>query len=90
VAFILAIALYAARGRRRIPVMAKHKGDVYIERREEGDYAVRAEHSKRASATAPTQGEAIEIAKKLFPEVRPDVERVRYTNKGKPDQRRKA
>lgn len=66
------------------------KGDVYIEQRPEGDYAVRREGSQRASAVAPTQGEAIEIAKEMFPGVRPDVERVRHTNVGKPDQWRKA
>jgi hypothetical protein len=71
--------------------MAKQKGDVYIERRkEEGDYAVRTEHSKRASATAETQKEAIEIAREMFPGVKPDVERVRHTSKGKPDKWRKA
>lgn len=71
--------------------MSKRKGDVYIERRDtEKDYAVRQEHSKRASAVAPTQAKAIAKAEKLFPDVRPDVERVRHTNKGKPDQWRKA
>jgi uncharacterized membrane protein YkoI len=72
--------------------MAKStKGDVYIERREpEDDYAVRQEHSKRASAVAPTQEKAIKIAQKMFPNKRPDVERVRHTNKGKPGRWRKA
>jgi hypothetical protein len=70
--------------------MKKKGPDVYIERRPEGDYAVRQEHAKRASATAPTQAEAIAKAEKMFPEVKPDVERVRHTNKGKPDQWRKA
>ncbi len=71
--------------------MGKKKGpDIYIEKRPEGDYAVRQEHSKRASATAPTQAKAIAKAQKMFPDVRPDVERVRHTNKGKPDQWRKA
>jgi hypothetical protein len=71
--------------------MSKRKGDVYIERREpQKDYAVRKEHSERASATAPTQKKAIEAAKKMFPDVKPDVERVRHTSKGKPDKWRKA
>ena len=71
--------------------MGKKKGpDIYIEKRPEGDYAVRQEHSKRASATAPTQAKAIAKAQKMFPDVRPDVERVRHKNKGKPDQWRKA
>jgi uncharacterized protein YdaT len=65
-------------------------GRLYIEQREEGDYAVRKEGSKRASAVASTQKEAIEIARELNPGIAPDVERVRYTNRGKPDQWRRA
>ena len=63
---------------------------LYIERRPQGDYAVREEHSKRASAIAPTQRGAIEEARRLNPGVAPDVERVRRTNRGKPDQWRRA
>jgi hypothetical protein len=63
---------------------------IYIEQREEGDYAVRKEHSKRASVVAPTQKEAIEIAREMNPGIAPDVERVRHTKVGKPDQWRKA
>jgi len=70
--------------------MSKRKGDVYIEKRPEGDFAVRKEHSKRASAVEPTQAKAIEKAQEMFPGVRPDVERVRHTSKGKPDKWRKA
>ena len=70
--------------------MKKKGPDIYIERRPEGDYAVRQEHSKRASAIAPTQAKAIAKAEKMFPGVKPDVARVRYTNKGKPDQFRPA
>ena len=67
------------------------KGDIYIEKRQkEGDFAVRKEGSQKASATAPTQEKAIKIARKMNPGVAPDVERVRYTNKGKPDKWRKA
>jgi len=66
------------------------KGNVYIERRPQGDYAVRQEHSQRASAVERTQAEAIERARELFPGVSPDVERVRHTSKGKPDHWRKA
>jgi hypothetical protein len=68
----------------------KNKGDVYIEKRQQGDFAVRKEHSRRASAIAPTQAKAIAKAEKMFPGVKPDVSRVRHTNKGKPDQWRKA
>jgi len=37
--------------------MAKEKKgpDIYVEQRKQGDYAVRQEHSKRASAVEPTQ-----------------------------------
>ena len=63
---------------------------LYIERRDEGDYAVRKEGSKRASAVAPTQKEAIEIAREMNPGIAPDVERVRYTSRGKPDKWRRA
>ncbi len=63
---------------------------LYIEQRPEGDYAVREEHSKRASAVEPTQKEAIERAREINPGLAPDIERVRHTNRGKPDQWRKA
>ena len=63
---------------------------LYIERRLQGDYAVWEEHSKRASAIAPTQKEAIERARELKPGIAPDVERLRRTNRGKPDQWRRA
>lgn len=63
---------------------------LYIERRPEGDYAVRRPKSERASATGPTQAEAIEIARKLNPGVAPDVERGRNTDKGGRDKWRKA
>ncbi|MGA2693510.1 MAG: DUF2188 domain-containing protein [Opitutaceae bacterium] len=62
---------------------------LYIEPRPVGDYAVRREHSQRASATAPTQAQAIKIARQMNPGVSPDVSRVRQTTKGHPDQWRK-
>ncbi|GLQ89037.1 DUF2188 domain-containing protein [Dyella flagellata] len=62
---------------------------LFIERREQGDYAVRGAGSKRASAVAPTQMEAIKIARRMGSS-NPDVERVRHTKVGKPDQWRKA
>ncbi|HTR18774.1 MAG TPA: DUF2188 domain-containing protein [Candidatus Paceibacterota bacterium] len=70
--------------------MSKKSPRIYIEQREEGGYAVRKEHSQRASAVAPTQKEAIEIAREMNPGTAPDVERVRYTISGKPDQWRRA
>jgi Uncharacterized protein conserved in bacteria (DUF2188) len=66
------------------------KKNVYIERRQEGDYAVRKPGSERASAVEPTQAKAIERAREISPGVAPDVERVRHTIRGKPDQWRKA
>ena len=63
---------------------------VYVEQRPEGDYAVRRANSERASATAPTQKEAIERARELNPGVSPHVERVRDTKTGGRDKWRKA
>ncbi|MEJ2623518.1 MAG: DUF2188 domain-containing protein [Pseudolabrys sp.] len=63
---------------------------IYVERRPEGDYAVRRANSERASDVLPTQREAIERAKELSPGSRPDVERVRHTSAGAPDKWRKA
>lgn len=66
------------------------KDQFYVERRPQGDYAVRRPNSERASAVAPTQAEAIDRARELNPGHSPDVERVRSTSAGKPDQWRKA
>ena len=66
------------------------KGNIYVERRGVRQYAVVKPGAERASAILPTQTEAIERAKEIDPNTRPDVERVRYTSIGKPDQWRKA
>jgi hypothetical protein len=63
---------------------------IFVERRPEGDYAVRRPNSERASAVLPTQAEAIARARELNNGVPPLVERVRYTTGGKPDKWRKA
>ena len=63
---------------------------LFVEKRPEGDYAVRRANSDRASDVLPTQGKAINRARELNPGHSPDVERVRHTNRGKPDQWRKA
>jgi Uncharacterized protein conserved in bacteria (DUF2188) len=63
---------------------------LFVERRSEGDYAVRRANSERASDVLPTQREAIERARELNPGHSPDVERVRHTSRGKRDQWRKA
>jgi hypothetical protein len=63
--------------------------EVFIERREEGDYAVRKPGSERASAILPTQAEAIERAREMHPDAAIHVERVRDTNVGGRDKWRK-
>jgi hypothetical protein len=67
-----------------------NRKNMYVERRPEGDFAVRRPGSERASAVERTQAKAIERAREISPGVAPDVERVRHTNRGKPDQWRKA
>jgi hypothetical protein len=67
-----------------------NRKNMYVERRPEGDFAVRRAGAERASAVAPTQAKAIQRAREISPGVAPDVERVRHTNRGKPDQWRKA
>jgi hypothetical protein len=59
--------------------------EIYVERRPQGDYAVRKPNSERASAVTPTQGEAIDRAKQIAPNSAIHVERVRNTDKGHPD-----
>ena len=61
------------------------KNQLFVERRPEGDYAVRRPDSERASAVLPTQAEAIARARELNPRSTPMVERVRNTNVGHPD-----
>jgi len=65
------------------------KDRLFIEKRPQGDFAVRRPNSERASAVLPTQAQAIERARELNPATPPLVERVRYTSVGKPDQWRK-
>ena len=62
--------------------MPKGKEELFIERREGGDYAVRRPGSERASAVLPTQAEAIERAKEIDPNAAVHVERVRETTRG--------
>jgi len=63
---------------------------LFVERRPEGDYAVRKSNSDRASDILPTQAEAIARARELGNGASPLVERVRNTAGGKPDKWRKA
>ena len=59
---------------------------IFVEKRDQGDFAVRRAGSQRASAVAPTQGAAIKRAEQLEPGIKPHVARVRHTSRGKPDQ----
>ena len=63
--------------------------DLFIERRPQGDFAVRRAKSERASVVAPTQAKAIEKARRLEPDATVLVERVRHTSIGKPDKWRR-
>jgi len=66
------------------------KDQLFVERRPQGDYAVRRGDAERASAVAPTQAQAIERAREINPDRAPLVERVRNTNVGSRDHWRKA
>ncbi len=63
--------------------------DLFVERRPQGDFAVRRASSARASVIAPTQTKAVAKARRLEPNATVLVERVRYTSIGKPDKWRK-
>ena len=63
--------------------------NLYIEKRPQGDYAVRRPDSERASAIEPTQAKAIERAREIQPDAAIHVERVRHTPAGGPDKWRK-
>ena len=62
-----------------------NKDQLFIERRQQGDYAIRRPGSERASAVEPTQKAAIERARELNPKATPMVERVRDTKGGHPN-----
>src|SRR5947209_6228931 len=62
------------------PCMAKD--ELFVERRSQGDYAVRRGGSERASAVEQTQAEAIERAKEINNGGPVLVERVRNTDVG--------
>ena len=65
------------------------KDRFFIERRAEGDYAVRRPGSNRASAVTPTQQQAISRAGQINPSATVLVERVRNTDVGSRDKWRK-
>jgi hypothetical protein len=62
---------------------------IFVERRPQGDYAVRRLDSGRAIHVFTTQREAIERARELNPNRTPLVERVRVTTTGSRDRWRK-
>jgi len=55
----------------------------FIERRSDGQYRVLKPNAERASAIAPTQGEAVSKAKALNPEATIHIERVRIVGPGR-------
>ena len=56
----------------------------FIEENDDGRFAVRAKGSQRASGLRDTQKQAEELVKRLNPDDKPDVERVRNTKAGGP------
>lgn len=62
---------------------------VFVERRPQGDYAVRKAGSQRASTVEQTQSAAVEQARCMNSGSTILVERVRSTSGGKPDKWRK-
>ena len=62
------------------------KKEIYIEQRPQGDYAVRRPGAERASAVETTQAEAINRGREIAPDSAIHVERVRHTNRGRPDE----
>ncbi|HZQ42359.1 MAG TPA: DUF2188 domain-containing protein [Acidobacteriaceae bacterium] len=58
----------------------------FIEENEDGNFAVRANGSQRASRLADTQKEAEKLVKQFNADDKPDVERVRNTKAGGRDQ----
>ena len=81
--------LYKATSSLQLSVNKSDK-KLFVERRPEGDYAVRKANSVRASDVLPTQAKAIVRARELSKGASPVVERVRHTASGKPDKWRKA
>jgi hypothetical protein len=65
--------------------MNNDRDQFYVERRPEGDYAVRRGGAQRASAIESTQTEAIDRARQIDPIAPIHVERVRNTNRGTRD-----
>lgn len=60
--------------------------NIYIERNPAGNYEVKKKGDPNPIAVTKTQKEAEDKAAQLYPNIHPDVERVRHTDKGHPDQ----
>jgi hypothetical protein len=69
--------------------MENQRNELFIEQRNEGDYAIRRPGAERASGVAQTQAEAIERAREIEPNASILVERVRNTDVGGRDKWRK-
>jgi hypothetical protein len=65
------------------------KSEIFIERRPQGDYAIRRSGAERASGVEQTQAGAINRAGEIAPAATVLVERVRNTNVGGRDKWRK-
>jgi hypothetical protein len=65
------------------------KRELYVERREEGDYAIRRPGSDRSSDVRDNEAEAIDRARDIDPKAAIHVERVRNTNRGSRDKWRR-
>jgi hypothetical protein len=65
------------------------KASYLIERRADGDWAIRKPNSERASAVEETQRKAIDRARQMNPNAPIHVERVRKTSNSNPDHWRK-
>ncbi len=65
------------------------KKELYVERRDDGNYAIRRPGSERASDVRDTQSEAIDRARDIEPDAAIHVERVRNTDRGSRDKWRK-
>jgi hypothetical protein len=61
------------------------KKEYFIEKTEQGEFAIRKPNSQRASAVEATQKKAIEKANQLDPDATIHAERVRHTEGGNPD-----
>ncbi len=65
------------------------KNDIFVERRQQGDYAIRRPGAERVSGVELTQSEAIDRAGEIAPNATVLVERVRNTNVGGRDKWRR-